>query len=173
MTLRSTPRCSSDMAAAWRSVCGFTFFAFNEGQLRRAAAMCFATRCCRASALRRPPLELGKIGSSGCPACCASHALRTAATSGRSGSASRFTTFAEATYMSAYAKFDIPSAQGCDFAVTESSLNGDEQESLVSPSDPCTGIGSGYQCGGLFVGQECYRPLCIPLRRKSQDTLTL
>jgi hypothetical protein len=56
--------------------------------------------------------------------------------------ASHFASFPETAHMGADAEFDITSAQGCYFTLTESGLNGDEQQSLVSPSDPCAGIGS-------------------------------
>ena len=75
--------------------------------------------------------------------------------------------------MGAHTEFDIASAQGCDFAVTKSRLNGDEQQSLVSPSHPCAGIGSRYQRRSLFVGQKFYRPARKPLRRESQNPLAL
>src|SRR5579864_3393976 len=75
--------------------------------------------------------------------------------------------------MSAGPEIHVSPTERCDFAVAESGLNGDEQQSLVSSSDPGTGIRSRYQCCGLFVGQKFDRPACKTLRRKGQDTLTL
>ena len=50
------------MAAAWRSVCGFTCLVASEGQARCAVATCRETSRWSASALRRPPRMLGKTG---------------------------------------------------------------------------------------------------------------
>ena len=95
------------MAAAWRKVCGVTVFGTSDGQLRRAIAMCRETSRWNASALRRPPFELGKTGSSGFPPCCDNHSLRTAATSGRNGVASHLSTFSEAPDVSACAELHV------------------------------------------------------------------
>jgi len=81
--------------------------------------------------------------------------------------------FSEATDMSADAEFDIAPAKECDFAVAEAGLNGDEQQSLVSSSNPCTGIRSGHERCGLFVSQKFDRPTHETLRRESEDTLAL
>jgi hypothetical protein len=87
--------------------------------------------------------------------------------------ASHLAAFPEATNMSADAEFDIAPAKGCDFAVAEAGLNGDEQQSLVPPSDPCTGIRSSHERCSLFVGQKFDRPTHETLRRESEDTLAL
>jgi hypothetical protein len=81
----STPRRSSAIAAAWRNVCGVTFLSASDGQTRRAFVTYLDTSLCNASALSRPPRELGKTGSLSSPACCAIHPFRTATTSGRNG----------------------------------------------------------------------------------------
>jgi hypothetical protein len=84
-----------------------------------------------------------------------------------------FTAFPETTDMSADAKFDIAPAKRCDFAVAKAGLNGDEQEGLISSSNPCTGIRSRHERYGLFVGQEFDRTANKTLRGEEQDTLAL
>ncbi len=68
-----------------RSVCGVIERPESEAHVAPAAAMWRATSRCNASALRRPPRELGKTGSSGPPRNSASHDSRAAAMSRRSG----------------------------------------------------------------------------------------
>ena len=75
--------------------------------------------------------------------------------------------------MSAHAEFHVLAAKRSDFAVAKPGLNGDEQQGLVPPSDPCARIGSGHERCGLFVGQKFHRPAHKALGRDGQDTLTL
>ena len=54
------PTTQEGMAAACLKVWGVTVFGISDGQLRRAVEMCRETSRWNASALRRPPFELGK-----------------------------------------------------------------------------------------------------------------
>jgi hypothetical protein len=49
------------------------------------------------------------------------------------------------------AELDVLPAKGCDLAIPEARLNGDEQQRLIPPSDPRARIGSRDKGGGLLL----------------------
>jgi hypothetical protein len=56
--------------------------------------------------------------------------------------------------MGARAKLGILALKRPEFTVAEARLNGQEQKCSIAPSDPGIEIGSCYQSGAFFFGQE-------------------
>jgi hypothetical protein len=60
-------------------------------------------------------------------------------------------------------ELDVLAAKGCDLAIPEARLNGDEQQCLVPPSDPCARIRSCDKGGSLFLCQKLHRTALVAL----------
>ena len=61
------------------------------------------------------------------------------------------------------AELDVLPAKGCDLAIPEARLNGDEQQRLIPPSDPCARIRSRDKGSSLFLCQKLHRTALVAL----------
>ena len=61
------------------------------------------------------------------------------------------------------AELDVLLAKGGDLAIPEARLNGDEQQRLVPPSDPCVRIRSRDKGGSLFLCQKLHGTALVAL----------
>jgi len=71
------------------------------------------------------------------------------------------------------AELDVLPAKGCDLAIPEARLNGDEQQRFIPPPDPCARIRSCDKGGGLFLSQKLHGAALVALRRDRKDALAL
>ena len=61
------------------------------------------------------------------------------------------------------ADLDVLPTKGCDLAIPEARLNGDEQQRLIPPSDPCARIRSRDKGGSLFLCQKLHGAALVAL----------
>jgi hypothetical protein len=71
------------------------------------------------------------------------------------------------------AELDVLPTKGCDLAIPEARLNGDEQQRLIPTSDPCARIRSRDKGGSLFLCQKLHGTALVALGRDRKDALAL
>jgi hypothetical protein len=61
------------------------------------------------------------------------------------------------------AELNVLPAKGCDLAIPDACLNGDEQQRLITPSDPCARIRSRDKGDSLFICQKLHGTAFVAL----------
>jgi hypothetical protein len=124
------------------------FLPVREGQ----AAACLATRYSTASRESGLPRWEAKTTSLGCPASSASQVQHGDGGAGQRGDPV-FAAFAVAAHVRGGTQVQVLDAQVGQLADAQSGLDGQGEQGVVAPAEPCALVGGGQQRGGLVRGQ--------------------